>query len=393
MRQRLGCCLCVCVCVCVQVAKWGGRLLLHEEQQPKVETEKEPLSGPQSFTGSFQARMLGQELDSSRWEASLASAQRTAGTDEDMDDITAPTAMGGAVAPFWEEVDMQQPYVLLSPRALMESLASDDALVSPGGVPFRLSYSRVPLSRERTPVASDVADLHQTILQAEQLRNEGNNVVHLILSRTATGTSARFVASVLGSYYVDPPAPTDAAHGHSPPRPSVPPPPPTFKSPSKGLSAQAGEYRGIMALCRLLPNGIEAKSEVDQAINKLRRIGHILEDIHLCVKSMGRVAPSGPSSIPVGMGEAETGGGPASNAVAQPGMAAPAPVTEKSEKNDAMQYAARQLGIHYLKRYFLLLCFRTYLSLGINPVTKPFDKWVAGQRELQHLLNHLTLDT
>eukprot|EP00955_Chlamydomonas_euryale_P098573 365156-Chlamydomonas_euryale.AAC.3 len=32
MRQRLGCCLCV--------AKWGGRLLLHEEQQPKVETEK-----------------------------------------------------------------------------------------------------------------------------------------------------------------------------------------------------------------------------------------------------------------------------------------------------------------------------------------------------------------
>lgn len=35
----------------------------------------------------------------------------------------------------------------------------------------------------------------------------------------------------------------------------------------------AGEYRGIMSLCRLLPGGFEAKLAVDKAIQSAARIG------------------------------------------------------------------------------------------------------------------------
>lgn len=45
-----------------------------------------------------------------------------------------------------------------------------------------------------------------------------------------------------------------------------------------------GEYRGIMNLCRVLPQGTAAKLAVDKAIDRLPTIGSIREDIqrYLC---------------------------------------------------------------------------------------------------------------
>ena len=40
-----------------------------------------------------------------------------------------------------------------------------------------------------------------------------------------------------------------------------------------------GEYRGIMNLCRVLPQGTAAKLAVDKAIDRLSTIGSIREDI------------------------------------------------------------------------------------------------------------------
>ena len=53
---------------------------------------------------------------------------------------------------------------------------------------------RIPLSRERTPEAADVAQLHRELAAAVALQAAGEvpEVVHLILSRTATGSSARW---------------------------------------------------------------------------------------------------------------------------------------------------------------------------------------------------------
>lgn len=43
-----------------------------------------------------------------------------------------------------------------------------------------------------------------------------------------------------------------------------------------------GEYRGIMNLCRVLPQGTAAKLAVDKAIDRLMTIGSIREDIQRC---------------------------------------------------------------------------------------------------------------
>ena len=47
-------------------------------------------------------------------------------------------------------------------------------------------------------------------------------------------------------------------------------------------SAQAGEYRGVMNLCRVLPGGAEAKVVVDAAIDACVAIGNLRDDILRC---------------------------------------------------------------------------------------------------------------
>jgi hypothetical protein len=53
--------------------------------------------------------------------------------------------------------------------------------------------------------------------------------------------------------------------------------------------------------------------------------------------------------------------------------------------------AARQLGRHYLQRYFFLLAFRAYLDAGTSALV-PFARWFAERAELKHLMNTLALD-
>ena len=56
---------------------------------------------------------------------------------------------------------------------------------------------------------------------------------------------------------------------------------PTATCPPACRSASSlGEYRGIMNLCRVLPNGTDAKEVVDDAIDMAAAIGNIRGDIH-----------------------------------------------------------------------------------------------------------------
>ncbi|KAL6757553.1 hypothetical protein V8C86DRAFT_2622348, partial [Haematococcus lacustris] len=129
----------------------------------------------------------------------------------------------------------------------------------------------------------------------------------------------------------------------------------------KNLSAAHGEYRGIMALCRLLPGGLEAKLTVDRAIRLVAPVGDLLDDIRTC-KEAADAAPSTPM-----MSDPEAVLG-ASLAVT----------------------ASRQLGLHYLKRYFLLVAYRCFLEQG-GLQRKGFQDWMNTQRELGHLLHNLEL--
>ncbi len=158
----------------------------------------------------------------------------------------------------------------------------------------------------------------------------------------------------------------------------------------------------------MLPGGFDAKCTVDSAIACCGpQIGNLLADVRKCHMQTGKLgAASGPAAMPVGPGDAEggaaakkllpaagedavassvTGSEAAGAAVAAAaaeadqikkkaaeeeeaerqrkkkaedagGSAAAAALTSKGA--DTLQFAARQLGVHYLKRYFLLICYR-----------------------------------
>ncbi len=63
---------------------------------------------------------------------------------------------GAAVAPFWEVLDPHSPEALRTPAELAKSLIAEG---------FSLSYCRIPLSRERTPEAFDIPQLHRELAQ------------------------------------------------------------------------------------------------------------------------------------------------------------------------------------------------------------------------------------
>ncbi len=272
---------------------------------------------------------------------------------------------------------------------------------------YQINYRRVPLSRERTPQAADLNHLY------EQMANhpgDGKETAYLFVSRTATGSSARFAAAF--ACLVQKTKEMDAIgaailYGSSPP-PNINP---LSRSGGSGAfgsllhsnyssgadsprggaanvdgvsplakrqrgshpnllvrndsdlsdlvrSAQAGEYRGVMNLCRVLPGGTEAKAAVDDAIDACENIGNLRDDILKCKQAA------------------------------------------ENEDDEMMQHdpsaaaAARRLGFHYLQRYFLLIAFRVYLdsagARGQAPVA--FSEWVAQRKEITYLLSTLELE-
>eukprot|EP00210_Caulerpa_lentillifera_P000523 g506.t1 len=191
---------------------------------------------------------------------------------------------------------------------------------------FNLHYSRVPLSRQRTPHEIDLDLLWRSSGAAETARCSQN--AYLIVSRLATGSSTRFTAAfltMLEDWFVK----------GGTQRPVL----------DNGESKLAlGEYRGIMNLCRVLPNGSKCKASVDASIDSCVAIGSLREDILACK------------------------------------------YTTISESAEALK-----LGLHYLKRYFFLIAFRCYLDNKTGS-DESFVKWVKYRKELRHLISTMSLE-
>lgn len=332
-------------------------------------------AGPVSST---QAASDGFPGFSAPSDAALASSSNgQARPQQQQEDVTAPADArpGAAVAPFWEQVDVSaaQPsaagaVVDDSPggreRAARTSPVSWKVLATCLDVAkhlqaegYQISYRRIPLSRERTPVAGDLDALHKQMLLQQLLlsgaageavaapgalgrsmsvitaaaaegagRPPPRRVLHLVLSRTATGSSARFAASGLATFLIDPSSREQGAalKGGSPTSSGDGSELPPAAKRMKRTMSDLGEYRCIMSLSRLLPGGMEVKAAVDGAVDRCSSIGNLRQDIKRC-KHLAEV-PSADRE--------------------DPGSSA---------------WAARQLGVHYLKRYFLLICFRCVL--------------------------------
>lgn len=381
--------------------------------------------------------------------------------------ITAPVDVrpGAAVVPFWETVDLEALGLRRSGSGTGRVSSSggsgggsaaagvgnnavgagDSSSTLPLGTclevakalqakGLHITYRRIPLSRERTPVPSDLSDMLKQMLalpagvgpldksapgggaspnaaammkeaaaaaaawgstdspwstanaqqqqkQDKQQQQQQRSIVHLVVSRTATGSSARFASAAFATFlaqhtpsesraaasgasnsptlgqgsssssrrhggaaaaHADASAPAgmagsrlvngaaaggaaqstgDAGGGGGASSDGGSPKSPAAKRLRRTCS-DLGEYRVIMSLVRLLPGGMEIKDAVDSAIDRCSAIGNLRADIAVC-KHAAEAAPQASSN--------------------DPGSTA---------------WAARQLGVHYLKRYFLLIAFR-----------------------------------
>lgn len=190
---------------------------------------------------------------------------------------------------------------------------------------FNLHYARVPLSRQRTPHAHDLDFLWRSYGNTTDLNHSTNNA-RLIVSRLSTGSSARFTSAFLTM--------VDDWISRGPSKDKV-----TGNGDSK---LALGEYRGIMNLCRVLPNGSKCKASVDASIDACASIGSLREDILACKYTINE--------------------------------------SEESLK----------LGLHYLKRYFFLIAFRCYLDHRDGE--ESFVEWVRYRKELRHLISTIKLE-
>ena len=212
---------------------------------------------------------------------------------------------------------------------------------------YNLEYKRVPMSRERTPRTEDLDHLYKQVAP----KRNSEQTYYVFLSRTANGSSARFAATFACATLMT--LTTSSNHLKSSeevPRMNLP------RSDSEGLelsrSVESGEYRGIMNLLRALPRGGDAKSVVDVAIDRCKSIGNITKDILQCKM--------------ISADESDT-------------------------LDSADSLFAKRLGLHYLKRYFYLIAFISYLE-SANETQETFKDWVDARKEISYLASVLDLE-
>jgi hypothetical protein len=135
-------------------------------------------------------------------------------------------------------------------------------------------------------------------MQAEPVeQQQPRSIVHLVVSRTATGSSARFATAAFSTFLTKHSrSESKAAAAGAPGSPHKPGAAAAAAngaaagssdgSPSQGPAkrmrrthSDLGEYRGIMSVARLLPGGLEVKGAVDEAIDRCSAIGNLREDI------------------------------------------------------------------------------------------------------------------
>ncbi|KAJ0691601.1 putative protein-tyrosine phosphatase [Helianthus annuus] len=196
---------------------------------------------------------------------------------------------------------------------------------------YDMVYKRIPLTREREALPSDV-DAIQNCMD----KGSGS---YLFVSHTGFGGVAYAMAIICLRLESEGKLASDKRYLLS----------------SDGSSyfeaRERGDYRDILSLTRVLLRGSESKSDVDIIIERCAGAGHLRDDILFYSKEL-----------------------------------------EKFEGNDDEHKAyIMDMGIKALRRYFLLIMFRSYLYCTSAMETK-FTTWMASRPELGHLCNNLRID-
>ncbi|XVE73576.1 hypothetical protein DITRI_Ditri11bG0129700 [Diplodiscus trichospermus] len=206
---------------------------------------------------------------------------------------------------------------------------------------YNIAYRRIPLTREREALASDVDEIQNC--------QDDSSGCYLYVSHTGFGGVAYAMAIICCRLDAEVNSGTSSVtqtladgHLHS-----------TFEeSLSSWTSEEArkmGDYRDILSLTRVLMHGPKSKADVDIILERCAGAGHLRDDI-LHYSNEHEVA----------------------------------------DDDDEHQAYLVDRGIKALRQYFFLITFRSYLYCK-STETK-FASWMNARPELGHLCDNLRID-
>ncbi|KAF7804996.1 paladin-like isoform X1 [Senna tora] len=208
---------------------------------------------------------------------------------------------------------------------------------------YDIVYQRIPLTRERDALASDV--------DAIQYCKDDSAGSYLFVSHTGFGGVAYAMAIIcikIGA---------EANVASKTPQPLIGPdisPLVEDNVASRTSNEEAlrmGDYRDILSLTRVLVHGPQSKADVDIVIERCAGAGHIRDDILYYSKKFKKF----------------------------------------TDGDDEKRAYLMDMGIKALRRYFFLITFRSYLYCTF-PAKVEFAAWMDARPELGHLCNNLRID-
>ncbi|PPD76768.1 hypothetical protein GOBAR_DD26307 [Gossypium barbadense] len=208
---------------------------------------------------------------------------------------------------------------------------------------YNIEYRRIPLTREREALASDVDEIQNC--------QDDSAGCYLYVSHTGFGGVAYAMAIICCRLDAEVNFGTSNAqslgdaHLNSTPEENLP------SWTSEEEARRMGDYRDILSLTRVLMHGPKSKANVDTIIERCAGAGHLRDDILHYSKELEKV----PSD------------------------------------DDENRACIMDMGVKAMRRYFFLITFRSYLY-GTSPIKMKFTTWMDARPELGHLCNNLRID-
>ncbi|XP_048336813.1 uncharacterized protein LOC107426194 isoform X1 [Ziziphus jujuba] len=242
-----------------------------------------------------------------------------------------PALDQSSVLGYWENIFADD---VKTPAEVYASLKDDG---------YNIVYRRIPLTREREALASDVDAIQYCI--------DDSAGCYLFVSHTGFGGVAYAMSIIcvrLGA---------EANFASKMPQSFVGPNrmfSPQEDLPSRMSDEEAlrmGDYRDILSLTRVLMYGPKSKADVDLVIERCAGAGHLRDDILYYSRELEKFP----------------------------------------DVDDEHRAYILDMGIKALRRYFFLITFRSYLYCTSAAEVK-FTSWMDSRPELGHLCNNLRID-
>nr|GMD63923.1 paladin [Ipomoea batatas] len=196
-----------------------------------------------------------------------------------------PTLNQVSIVGYWENIFIDD---VKTPTELYASLKKEG---------YNITYQRIPLTREREALASDV--------DAIQYRKDDSAGSYLFVSHTGFGGIAYAMAIICLRLDAEAKIASDVT-----------------RSLVDEETSKMGYYRDILSLTRVLVHGPESKVDVDNVIERCAGAGHLREDIIYFTKELKKFP---------------------------------------NDEDDEHRAYLMDMGIRALRRYFFLITFRSYL--------------------------------